>query len=78
VGRAPLGGGGRKRGEIILFTKSKKNTQVKFEKSKYYEMVFQVKLGYLCSIYNILYVFSGGGGGVKKIKMLWGGRKGLN
>jgi hypothetical protein len=42
-------------------------------------MVFYVKLGYLCSIYNILCVFppgGGGGGAARKLKQnLVGGRK---
>jgi hypothetical protein len=39
-------------------------------------MVFQVKLGYLCSIYNILCFFSwGGGGGGKVMQNVERGRK---
>jgi hypothetical protein len=40
-------------------------------------MVFQVKLGYLCSIYNILCFFFLGGGGRKLKQNLEGGAQGV-
>jgi hypothetical protein len=40
-------------------------------------MVFYVKLSYLCSIYNILSVFPGGGGGDKLKQKLEGWVQGI-